>query len=130
MVEGPKKKITLKNAYRLNSLTFCGCQMPSAILDSCLSGEIVPEKIRLFSTYTLNRDNFREYKWTWCGRYCVPVALYTSYYLNDSKPLPGELTGYSTSITSLHIPVDDIRMGHTAIATNCHWVGYAALGYR
>jgi MEMO1 family protein len=30
----------------------------------------------------------------------------------------------------LHIPVDDIRMGRTAIATNCHWVGYAALGYR
>lgn len=102
----------------------------SAIIDSCLIGEIMPEKIRLFSTYTLNRDNFREYKWTWCGRYSVPVALYTSYYLNDSKSLPGELTGYSTSITSLHIPVDDIRMGHTAIATNCHWVGYAALGYR
>jgi len=31
MVEGPKKKITLKNAYRLNSLTFCGCQMPSRL---------------------------------------------------------------------------------------------------
>ncbi len=102
----------------------------SGIIDSCLRGEILPEKIRLFSTLTLNRDNFREYKWTWCGRYCVPVALYTSYYLNDSKPLSGELTGYSTSITSLHIPVDDIRMGRTAIATDCHWVGYAALGYR
>jgi AmmeMemoRadiSam system protein B len=100
------------------------------IIDSCLKGEVTPARIRLFSDYTLNRDNYREYKWTWCGRYSVPVALYTSYYLNDSKPLSGELIGYSTSITSKHIPVDDIRMGRTAIATDCHWVGYAALGYR
>jgi len=102
----------------------------SEIIDSCFKGKVTPKNIRLFSTYTLNQDNFREYKWTWCGRYSVPVALYTAYYLNDSNPLSGELIGYSTSITSTHIPVDDIRMGQTAIATNCHWVGYAALGYR
>lgn len=102
----------------------------SGIIDSCLKGDIVPEKIKLFNTFTLNQENFREYKWTWCGRYCVPVALYTSYYLNGSNPLSGELIGYSTSITSAHIPVDDIGMGRTAIATNCHWVGYAAVGYK
>lgn len=102
----------------------------SGIIDSCLKGEIAPEKIRLFSNYTLNSENFREYKWTWCGRYSVPVALYTSYYLNNGNPLSGELIGYSTSITCAHIPVDDIGMGRTAIATSCHWVGYAALGYR
>jgi MEMO1 family protein len=102
----------------------------SEIIDSCFNGNVTPKSIRLFSRYTLNPDNFREYKWTWCGRYSVPVALYTAYYLNGSNPLSGELIGYSTSITSTHIPVDDIRMGRTAIATNCHWVGYAAIGYR
>jgi MEMO1 family protein len=102
----------------------------SEIINNCLKGKLLPEKIRLFSTYTLNPDNFREYKWTWCGRYSVPVALFASYYLNTSRQLTGELIGYSTSITSAHIPVDDIRMGRTAIATNCHWVGYAALGYQ
>ncbi|OFY58776.1 MAG: AmmeMemoRadiSam system protein B [Bacteroidetes bacterium RBG_19FT_COMBO_42_10] len=96
----------------------------------CLAGNITPENFRLFSSYTLKPDNYKEYKWTWCGRYCVPVALYTSYYINDSQPLTGELTGYSTSITSQHVQADDIRMGRTAVATNCHWVGYAALGYR
>ena len=60
----------------------------------------------------------------------MPVALYTSYYINESQPLKGELIGYSTSITSDHITVDDIRMGRTAIATDCHWVGYAAIVYR
>lgn len=100
------------------------------IIGSCLKGEIVPGKISLFSAYTLNSDNFREYKWTWCGRYSIPVAMYTAFYLDEMRPLSGELTGYTTSITSKHIPVDDLRLGRTAIATDCHWVGYAALGYR
>jgi AmmeMemoRadiSam system protein B len=102
----------------------------SVIIDSCLKGEVLHDKIRLFSSYTLNQDNFREYKWTWCGRYSVPVALYTSYYLSHGSGISGELVGYSTSITSAHIPVDDLRMGRTAIATSCHWVGYASIGYR
>jgi MEMO1 family protein len=102
----------------------------TGIIDTCLKGELLPDKIRQFNNYTLKAENFREYKWTWCGRYSVPVALYTAYYLNNGNKLIGELTGYSTSITSAHIAVNDIRMGQTAIATNCHWVGYAALGYR
>jgi len=100
------------------------------IIETCLTGPVDPLKIRQFSNYTIEKDNFREYKWTWCGRYCVPVALYTSYYLSNQISLSGSLTGYSTSITSAHIPVDDLLMGRTAIATDCHWVGYAAIGYR
>jgi len=100
------------------------------IINNCLTGKITPDNIRLFSSYTLNPDNYKEYKWTWCGRYCVPTALYVSYYLNDSQPLTGKLIGYSSSITSEHIMVDDIGMGRTAVATDCHWVGYAALGCR
>jgi AmmeMemoRadiSam system protein B len=99
------------------------------IIQKCLIGNVMQDNFRLFSAYTLKSENYKEYKWTWCGRYSVPVALYTSYYLNNSKPITGELVGYSTSITSEHLPVDDIRMGRTAIATDCHWVGYAAVGY-
>jgi MEMO1 family protein len=122
-----------------SDMAFFGCdsagnkkalQHENEIITNCLTGKVNREKISLFSTYTLNPDNFREYKWTWCGRYSVPFALLTSYYLNDQNPLTGELAGYSTSITSAHIPVDDLRMGRTAIATPCHWVGYAAVGYR
>jgi len=100
------------------------------IIKNCFQDELKPEKIRLFSTYTLNSDNYKEYIWTWCGRYSVPVALYTTYFLSSPGLIKGELIGYSTSITSKHISVDDIRMGQTAIATDCHWVGYAAIGYR
>jgi hypothetical protein len=100
------------------------------IIRKCLSGKVMPENIKLFNTYTLQPDNYKNYKWTWCGRYSVPVTLYTSYYLNNSESLTGELIGYSTSIISGHIPVDDIGMGCTAIATDCHWVGYVAIAYR
>ncbi|MCX6333126.1 MAG: AmmeMemoRadiSam system protein B [Bacteroidia bacterium] len=100
------------------------------IIRKCLTGKITKENFRLFNLYTLNKDNYKEYYWTWCGRYSVPVGLYTSYFLNDSQPLSGVLVVYTTSISSRHIDVDDIGMGRTAIATKCHWVGYAAIGYR
>ena len=100
------------------------------ILDRCFDGELNTEKIARFSNYTLQPDNYREYKWTWCGRYSVPVALYTAYYLAGKRKLKGELVDYSTSISRLHIPVDDLGMGRTAIATPCHWVGYAAIGFK
>jgi MEMO1 family protein len=38
--------------------------------------------------------------------------------------------GYETSISHKELPVNDLRMGKTAIATLKHWVGYAAVGYR
>jgi AmmeMemoRadiSam system protein B len=100
------------------------------IISETLSGVIEVEKVRKFSDYTLSEEDYRTYIWTWCGRYCIPTTLYTTYYLNDGKDISGELIGYYTSITTDHIPVDDLVLGRTAIATNCHWVGYAALGYR
>lgn len=102
----------------------------SKIIKNCLKGEVNPENIVLFNKYTLNSENHREYLWTWCGRYSVPTTLWTTYYLNNEQTLNGEFIGYSTSITNQHIPVEDLGFGRTAIASDCHWVGYAALGYR
>jgi len=100
------------------------------IIRNTLEGSIQPERVNQFSEYTLDPNDHRVYKWTWCGRYSIPTALYTAYYLRSPQPMVGELIGYSTSITGNHIPVNDLWMGTTAIATSCHWVGYVALGYR
>jgi predicted class III extradiol MEMO1 family dioxygenase len=100
------------------------------IINSCFTGPLTTDKIKQFNSFTIKEDNYREYKWTWCGRYCVPVAMYTSCFLSDNTTLTGKLKGYSTSITSEHVNVDDLLMGRTAIATKCHWVGYAAIAYR
>lgn len=104
------------------------------IIDTCLAGEVAPEKIRRFTEHTVEKEDFREYRWTWCGRYSVPCGLLTAYHLQrhlDVAPLSGELIGYGTSIDGReHIPVEDLGMGVTAPAHLRHWVGYASVGYR
>ena len=44
------------------------------IIRTCFEGELSVEKIARFYAYTVNPDNFREYRWTWCGRYSIPAA--------------------------------------------------------
>lgn len=105
-----------------------------AIIDECLVGELKPAKVKSFTGHTVQKDDFREYKWTWCGRYSVPFGLLASYYLQHhlkNTPLKGTLVGYGTSIDGRsHIPVNDIGLGVTAPAKLRHWVGYASVGYR
>jgi len=103
------------------------------IISNCLLGGLTKSKLRQFNEYTVQDTNFRTYKWPWCGRYSVPFGLLTAFYLEQnlrSNPLKGVLLGYSNSIMQPAIPVEDLKMGKTAIADLHHWVGYAAIGYR
>ncbi|MGD9976500.1 MAG: AmmeMemoRadiSam system protein B [Bacteroidales bacterium] len=103
------------------------------IISSCLTGNLTPQRIQKFFAYTVNPNDYREYQWTWCGRYSVPMGLSAGNYLNNlrtGEPLIGGFIGYSTSIDHSPLPVDDIGMGRTAIANIHHWVGYASVGYR
>jgi len=102
------------------------------IMNTMLAGELSPEKIRAFSSCTVSEDDYHQYKWTWCGRYAVPMGLLTAYRISEMEqnPLTGITVGYSTSIANTPIPVSDLGMGLTAPAKLTHWVGYAAVGYR
>ncbi len=99
---------------------------------STITGTITLEKIKQFSHYTVQDTNYMEYKWTWCGRYSVPMGLLTAYYLakNLNQSLDGILLEYATSIDHPTLEVSDIGMGTTAPANIHHWVGYAAIGYK
>jgi AmmeMemoRadiSam system protein B len=103
------------------------------LIDSCLVGETNLEKVNRFIENTVQAGNYKEYKWTWCGRYSVPFGLMTALNIQqqtNGKPLDGNLIGYTTSIDHNPLPVVDLRMGKTAIATIRHWVGYASVGYK
>ncbi len=102
------------------------------IMNTMLAGELTTEKIRTFSECTVSDDDYRLYKWTWCGRYAVPLGLLTAWEISriTGDQLTGIPVGYSTSIASKPIPVTDLGMGVTAPAKLTHWVGYAAVGYR
>jgi AmmeMemoRadiSam system protein B len=107
-------------------------QYEEEIMNTMLAGELTPEKIKAFSSCTVMEDDYRQYKWTWCGRYAVPLGLLTAYRISEMEqnPLTGTAVGYSTSIAGTPIPVQDLGMGLTAPAKLTHWVGYAAVGYR
>ena len=99
---------------------------------STLTGKLTPEKVKDFTRYTVDENDYKKYKWTWCGRYSVPFGLLTSYYLNkleDNPPLTGHFIGYANSIDHPHLPVKDLNMGVTAPAGMHHWVGYAGIVY-
>ncbi|MCW3077259.1 MAG: AmmeMemoRadiSam system protein [Bacteroidetes bacterium] len=104
------------------------------ILNSCMKGTADTSKIRLFTEFTLQKENYKEYKWAWCGRYSVPAGMLTSVYLARELKLPpvkGIILGYGTSIGNKHIKVDDLQgLGVTAVANLRHWVGYAAIGFK
>ncbi|MGZ3901821.1 MAG: AmmeMemoRadiSam system protein B [Bacteroidia bacterium] len=104
------------------------------IMNACLKGDLDTLKIKKFTEYTVKNENYKEYKWAWCGRYSVPFGLLTSFYLCEGlkqAPLKGIILGYSTSIANKHIDVHDLNgMGVTAIANPRHWVGYAAIGFK
>ena len=106
-------------------------QYERSLIDSTLTGAMTTKKIRDFYYSTVKKGNYKEYKWTWCGRFSIPFGLLTSINLSEQKgdTLSGVLIDYSTSIADKAIPVDDIQMGHTAPANIRHWVGYASVGY-
>jgi len=120
--------------YGVDSLGYAkAVQHEHGIIDSCLVGEPSLEKVKRFVDFTVQPNSYKEYKWTWCGRYSIPLGLLTALELQNqlkSEPLQGQFVGYSTSIDHKPLPVDDLRMGRTAIATMRHWVGYASVGYR
>ncbi len=95
-------------------------------------GKITPQKIKQFMNYTIEKNNYMKYKWTWCGRYSVPMGLLTAYYLSilPNEPLKGIKIAYATSINHKKLPVEDLGIGITAPANIHHWVGYAAIGYK
>jgi MEMO1 family protein len=114
-----------------------GCKKAVAhekeIINTCLKGPLSPKKIEEFTKYTVSKDDYKEYKWTWCGRYSVPFGLLTSYYLSKElgcTELSGVDLDYCTSIDHPVIKVNDLKMGVTAPATIRHWVGYASVGYK
>ena len=102
------------------------------IITSCLVNKISLDKIKTFTEYTVQKNDYKDYKWVWCGRYSVPFGLSFANKLNQllyNKLLTGVLLGYQSSIDHDLIKVEDLGMGTTAIATQKHWVGYASLKY-
>ena len=108
-------------------------QLDLKIIDECLQGKLDSNKIRQFNAFTIQEDDYKAYKWTWCGRYSVPFGLLFANKLNlliENRPLTGSLVDYRTTIHNPHIKVKDIGMGTTAPAYQRHWVAFTGITYQ
>lgn len=101
------------------------------IIRHCFEGNISLNNIQKFINYTVQEEDFREYKWTWCGRYSIPFGLLTAYQLQEllKIKLINTFIGYSTSIEHPPLKLSD-AIGTTAPANLHHWVAYAAIGWK
>jgi AmmeMemoRadiSam system protein B len=100
------------------------------IINESLCGTMDQKKAKKFTQFTLRDEDYKAYKWTWCGRYSVPFGLLTIMKIQalaSNKPLQGIFAGYGTSLDEPRLKVSDIGMGKTANATLHHWVGYAGI---
>lgn len=108
-------------------------QKDEKIIEETLKGTLSEEKIKQFNQYTVDENNYKQYEWTWCGRYSVPFGLLFANKLNmmlNHQNLNGSLIGYRSSLYNEHIPVTDLGMGTTAPAKPTHWVAYLGMSYQ
>lgn len=107
-------------------------QKDRMIIKECLTGKMTDEKAGKFYSFTVDENDFKKYKWTWCGRYAVPFGLLFANKLSvlmDDQPLTGSFVDYRSSYPGGHIEVKDIGMGTTASANHSHWVSYVGMVY-
>ncbi|MCB7481001.1 AmmeMemoRadiSam system protein B [Christiangramia sediminis] len=103
------------------------------IIAETLKGKLEDDKIKTFNNYTVKPENYKEYNWTWCGRYSVPLGLLFANELNkitQNKNLHGEMLDYRSSLKNEHLQVEDLGMGTTAPSKPTHWVAYVGMAYQ
>ncbi len=102
------------------------------LIATTLTGSLKKSGIEQFYNTTVSATDYKQYQWTWCGRYAVPFGLLVTDYLSAfyHQTIKGTRVGYKTSLTDPPLKVDDLKMGVTAPATFRHWVGYAGVGYK
>lgn len=110
------------------------------IIATTLQGELTTKKVKKFNNITIMDDDYKSYKWTWCGRYSTPFGLLLANRIeqltgasNKDGKLPhltGTFIDWRSSLHNTHIKVDDLHMGHTAQADSTHWVAYVGMSYQ
>jgi MEMO1 family protein len=95
-----------------------------------LKGPLTVSGIRnLYSTF-VDPDHPDDYRWTWCGRFSIPLGLLTLESLTRER---GGVTGhslvYGTSIGGPELPLRNLGMSPTAPSNLFHFVGYPGAAF-
>jgi len=100
------------------------------LLTGPLSGPLTVEGIRtLFATF-VDPDHPDDYRWTWCGRFSIPLGLLTLAALSQRDGgAVGHPVAYGTSIGSPALPLREIGLSPTAPSNLYHFVGYPGVAF-
>jgi AmmeMemoRadiSam system protein B len=100
------------------------------LLAGPLSGPLTVPGIRaLYETY-VDPEHPDYYRWTWCGRFSVPLGLLTLERLaRGAGGASGHAIAYGTSIGSPELPLRDVGMAPTAPSDLWHFVGYPGVAF-
>jgi AmmeMemoRadiSam system protein B len=95
-----------------------------------LEGPLTIEKIRtLYGTF-VDPEHPDEYRWTWCGRFSVPLGLLTLERIARGRGgAIGHPVAYATSVGWPELDLRDIGMAPTAPSNLYHFVGYPGVAF-
>ncbi len=100
------------------------------LLTGPLRGRIDETRIReLYDTF-VDPDRPDTYRWTWCGRFSIPLGLFALERLGrDHGGVSGWPLAYATSISGPHIGFRDAESAPSAPTNLYHFVGYPGVAF-
>jgi len=100
------------------------------LLTGPLSGPLTVANIRTLYETFVDPDHPDDYRWTWCGRFSVPLGLLTLEHLaRGMGGATGHPVAYGTSIGWPELGLRDIGMAPTAPSNLYHFVGYPGVAF-
>jgi AmmeMemoRadiSam system protein B len=100
------------------------------LLTGPLSGMLTDAKIRALYETFVDPDHPDDYRWTWCGRFSVPLGLLTLERLaRETGGATGHPVAYGTSIGLRQLELRDLGMVPTAPSNLYHFVGYPGVAF-
>jgi AmmeMemoRadiSam system protein B len=101
-----------------------------ALLGGPLRGPLTVAGIRaLYGTF-VDPDHPDDYRWTWCGRFSVPLGLLTLERLaRGAGGATGHPVAYATSISGPELGLRDIGMSPSSPSNLYHFVGYPGAAF-
>jgi len=105
-------------------------QRDRGLLEGPLRGPLTVAKARtLYETY-VDPGHPDTYRWTWCGRFSVPLGLLVlERATRDAGGATGHPIAYSTSIAGPELGLRDVGMVPSSPSNFYHFVGYPGVAF-
>jgi AmmeMemoRadiSam system protein B len=95
-----------------------------------LQGALTTDKVRTLYETFVDPDHPDDYRWTWCGRFSVPLGLLTLERLSrGSGGSVGHPVAYGTSVGWPELGLRDLGMVPSAPSNLYHFVGYPGVAF-